>query len=152
MPAIRNMLAQKGLPANDRLLDELQAAHAGGRLVLRTYLTSAGRLSTPHRRRHRRATKLKDTLLDLHLPHFTWITEISTVDSYNHASAGMRRMYGHTIIDATSTGKGRDAILMLHLPGLVFTNNLNAPPGVEPHELSIINNDDLYNCREKRLD
>ena len=136
---------------NERLLDELQDAHAGGRLVLRTYLTSAAGY-----RRHiadgTASDELKDTLLDLHLPHFTWITEISTIDSYNHVSAGMRRMYGHTIIDATSTGKGRDATLMLHLPGLVFTNDVNAPPGDEPAELSIVNNDDLYNCREKRLD
>ena len=151
MPAIRRMLAEQHLPANDRLLDELQAAHAGGRLVLRTYLTSAAGY-----RRHiadgTASDELKDTLLDLHLPHFTWITEISTIDSYNHASAGMRRMYGHTIIDATSTGKGRDATLMLHLPGLVFTNDVNAPPGDEPAKLSIVENDDLYNCREKRLD
>ena len=150
MPAIRNMLAKRGLPANDRLLDELQDARAKGRVVLRTYLTSAAGY-----RRHiadsTASDELKDALLDLHLPHFTWITEIATVDSYNNASAGMRRMYGHTIIDATSTGKGRDAILMLHLPGLVFTNNVNALPSDEPHELSIINNDDLYNCREKRL-
>ena len=61
-------------------------------------------------------------------------------------------MYGHTIIDATSTGKGRDALLMLHLPGLVFTNYANPLPNEPQEELSIIENDDLYNCREKRLD
>ena len=151
MPGIRRMLAERELSVNERLLDELQDAHAGGRLVLRTYLTSAAGY-----RRHiadgTASDELKDTLLDLHLPHFTWITEISTIDSYNHVSAGMRRMYGHTIIDATSTGKGRDASLMLHLPSLVFTNDVNAPPGDEPAKLSIVNNDDLYNCREKRLD
>ena len=151
MPYIRNMLAKRKLSINERLLDELQDAHATGRMVLRTYLTSAAGY-----RRHiadgTATDDLKDALLDLHLPHFTWITEISTVGSYNEASAGMRRMYGHTIIDATSTGKGRDAILMLHLPGLVFTNDVNAAPGVEPAQLSIIENDDLYNCREKRLD
>ena len=146
MPAMRHMLAERGLPANDRLLNELQAAHAEGHVVLRTYLTSAAGY-----RRHiaggTASDELKDALLDLHLPHFTWVSEISTIDSYNNASAGMRRMYGHTIIDATSTGKGRDATLMLHLPGLVFTNN-----GKDPEELSVIYNDDLYNCREKRLD
>ena len=151
MPTIRRVLAEQDLPANDRLLDELLAARDSDCLVLRTYLTSAAGY-----RRHiadsTASDDLKDALLDLHLPHFTWITEISTVDSYSHVSAGMRRMYGHTIIDATSTGKGRDAILMLHLPGLVFTSDVDAPPGTEPEELSIIENDDLYNCREKRLD
>ena len=151
MHTMRRMLAEQGFPVNDRLLDELQAAHAGGRLILRTYLTSAA----GYRRHISNGTAsddLKDALLDLHLPHFTWVTEISTVDSYNHASAGMRRMYGHTIIDATSTGKGRDATLMLHLPGFIITNDVNAARDKEPEELSIIENDDLYNCREKRLD
>ena len=151
MPQIRNMLAQQELSINARLLDELEDAHTGGRLILRTYLTSAAGY-----RRHiaggNASDDLKDALLDLHLPHFTWITEISTVDSYNNASPGMRRMYGHTIIDATSTGKGRDALLMLHLPGLVFTNNVDPQPDEPQEQLSIIENDDLYNCREKRLD
>ena len=151
MPRIRDMLARRELSINDRLLDELESAHASGRLVLRTYLTSASGY-----RRHiaggNASDDLKDALLDLHLPHFTWITEISTVDSSNNVSAGMRRMYGHTIIDATSTGKGRDAILMLHLPGLVFTNSVDPQPDEPQEQLSIIENDDLYNCREKRLD
>ena len=151
MPETRRMLAKEGLPANDRLLNELHAAHAAGRVVLRTYLTSAAGY-----RRHiaggTASDELKDALLELHLPHFTWVTEISTTDSYNNASAGMRRMYGHAIIDATSTGKGRDATLMLHLPGLVFTNNVNAPRGEDPENSFVIDNDDLYNCREKRLD
>ena len=151
VPAMRGKLAKKGHRANDRLLNELEAAYASGRVVLRTYLTSAAGY-----RRHiaggTASDELKNALLDLHLPHFTWVTEISTIDSYNNASAGMRRMYGHAIIDATSTGKGRDATLMLHLPGLVFTNDVNPPPDEDPEESTVIHNDDLYNCREKRLD
>ena len=150
MPEIRRMLLDRELPVNERLLDELQSAYSEDRIVLRTYLTSA----SAYRRHITDGTacdSLKDTLLGLHLPHFTWITEISTIDSYNNVSAGMRRMYGHTIIDATSTGKDRDAILMLHLPGLVFTNDVNVLPSGLKEELTLIENDDLYNCREKLL-
>ena len=88
-------------------------------------------------------------MLDLHLPHFTWITEISTVDAYNHASAGLRRIYGHTVVDATSTGRGGDGMLLLHLPGLLFTNDIHASE--DPEQLTFVQDDRLYECREKRL-
>ena len=151
LPFIRQHLLNLEFPVNERLLDELEDARRADRIVLRTYLTSARGY-----RRHIAASTasddLKDALLELHLPHFTWVTEILTVDSYNNHSAGMRRMYGHTIIDATSTGRDGDGLLMLHLPGLLFTKDLDAAPGEEPEKLSVIENDDLYNCRAKRLD
>ncbi len=148
MPRIRRVLDELQLPVNTRLLDELQAAHRAGRIVLRTYLTSAAGY-----RRHlfggSASDNLKDAVLDLHLPHFTWITEISTVDSYNQSSRGLRRIYGHTVLDATSTGKAGDGLLVLHLPGLLFTNDINARE--DPEKFTTIEDDRLYECREKRL-
>ena len=147
MPDIRRMLVDRGLPVNERLLDKLQNVHSQGRLVLRTYLTSAAGY-----RRHiadgTAGDDLKDALLALHLPHFTWITEIATIDSYNNSSAEMRRIYGHTIIDATSTGRDGDGLLALHLPGLLFTKDVNAPRH-DQESLTIIEGDDLYECRTK---
>ena len=149
MPHIRRTLVGLGLPVSERLLDELQEAHSIGHIVLRTYLTSAAGY-----RRHiadgTAGDDLKDALLSLHLPHFTWITEIATIGSYNHFSAGMRRIYGHTIIDATSTGRDGDGLLALHLPGLLFTKDVNALPD-EQQELTIIQGDGLYECRAKHL-
>jgi hypothetical protein len=148
---IRTNLAQQSVPTNERLLDELIEAHKKDQIVLRTYLTS-----TAGYRRHialgTACDELKDVLLRLHLPHFTWVTEISTVDSYNHASAGMRRMYGHSILDATSTGKDAGGLLMLHIPGLVFTFDVDARPGEQQEFGVAIENDRLYECREKRFD
>ena len=148
MPGIRRSLDELKLPVDARLLDELQEAHSASHIVLRTYLTSAAGY-----RRHLAAgsasDNLKDALLDLHLPHFTWITEISTTDSYNQYSPSLRRIYGHTVLDATSTGRGGDGLLALHLPGLLFTNDINARE--EPEKLTIIEDDKLYECREKRL-
>ncbi len=147
LPHIRRQLTDRRMHVNSRLLDELQAAHRDGHLVLRTYLTSAAGY-----RRHiadgTASDQLKDVLLELHLPHFTWVTEISTIHSYNNFSAGMRRIYGHTITDATSTGRDGDGILMLHLPGLLFTKDVNAPPD-QQEDLDIIDGDDLYECRAK---
>ena len=147
MPDIRRFLVDRGLMVNDRLLDELQDAHIRGQIVLRTYLISAAGY-----RRHiadgTAGDDLKDALLTLHLPHFTWITEIATTDSYNHCSAGTRRVYGHTIIDATSTGRDGDGLLALHLPGLLVTKDVNAPPS-EQDRIAIIIDDNLYECRAK---
>ena len=148
MPRIRRLLSEAQLPVNMRLLDELQAAHSADQIVLRTYLTSAAGYRH-HLAAGSASDDLKDALLDFHLPHFTWITEISTINSYNHASPGMRRIYGHTVLDATSTGERGDGLLVLHLPGLLFTNDINARP--QRQELAIIENDRLYECREKRL-
>ena len=148
MPTIRRLLTKRQLPVNARLLDELQAAHGDSHIVLRTYLTSAAGYRR-HLAEGSASDSLKDAVLDLHLPHFTWITEISTIDSYNQASPGLRRIYGHTVLDATSTGKRGDGLLVLHLPGLLFTNDINARE--EPEKLAIIEGDRLYECREKRL-
>ena len=148
MPKIRSLLDEHQLPVNARLLDELQAAHSADHIVRRTYLTSAAGY-----RRHlaggSASDGLKDALLELHLPHFTWITEISTIDSYNQPSPGLRRIYGHTVLDATSTGKSGDGLLVLHFPGLLFTNDINARE--DPQKLAVIGDDKLYECREKTL-
>ena len=147
LPFIRGRLVARGLPVNDRLLKELEDARGGRRVVLRTYLTSAAGY-----RRHiadgTACDELKDALLSLNLPHFNWVTEIATTDSYNHNSAGMRRIYGHTIIDATSTGKDDDGLLALHLPGLLFTKDVDEL-GQEHDRLDIIEGDNLYECRAK---
>ncbi|MYC28425.1 MAG: hypothetical protein F4X63_10610 [Nitrospira sp. SB0662_bin_26] len=147
LPFIRQRLVALGLPVNERLLDELQDAHSNDKIVLRTYLTSAA----GYRRHLANGTAcddLKDALLALHLPHFTWVTEIATIDSYNHSFAAKRRCYGHTIIDATSTGRDGDGLLALHLPGLLFTKDVDGL-GQEQDNLAIIEGDDLYKCRSK---
>jgi hypothetical protein len=149
---IKAKLVEKGAQPNERLLSELYEARQRNEIVLRTYLTSA----SGYRRYIAHGTacdELKDVLLQMHLPHFTWVTEISTIGSYNQVSQGMRRIYGHSILDATSTGKDPQGLLMLHIPGLVSMRDVNAKPGTPKQETGIvINNDALYNCREKRID
>jgi hypothetical protein len=129
------------------LLDDLVAAHKAGHVVLRTYLTSAD----GYRRHMANGTAcdaLKDVLLRVHLPHFTWVTEISTVDSYNNSSAGLRRIFGHSVLDATSSGRDVAGLLMLHLPGVVFLRDVNKP-SAQAQTAVLIEKDSLYECREK---
>lgn len=151
LPTIETELADEGTEVDRRLRQDLKVAQEKNAIVLRTYLTSASGY-----RRHIAAgtacDELKGVLLSLHLPHFIWVTEISTIDSYNQASRGMRRMYGHTVLDATSTGKDSAGLLALHLPGLVILRDVNATPDQQEETGIIIQNDNLYECREKRFD
>jgi hypothetical protein len=131
------------------LLDELAAAYKAGKVVLRTYLSSADGY-----RRHiadgSACDSLKDVLLPIHLPHFTWVTEISSADSYNNSSAGMRRIYGHSVLDATSSGVDVAGLLMLHLPGVVFLRDVNVDDPSKAQRAVLIEDDRLYECRAKR--
>ena len=148
MSRVRQDLATEQVSVNDRLMDELETAYDSDEVVLRTYLTSAA----GYRRHIARGTaseQLKDILLSLHLPHFTWVTEISTTGSYNQQSPGLRRIYGHAVVDATSTGKDKSGLLILHLPGIVVMNNVDASPE-KAEEYAIIDDDRLYEWREKR--
>jgi hypothetical protein len=113
------------------LLDDLHAAYSANNLILKTYLTSAEGYRK-HIATGTASDSLKDVLLKIHLPHFTWVTEISTVDSYNNASAGLRRIFGHSLIDATSSGREVVGLLALHLPGIVFLRDVNKDgPGAQ---------------------
>jgi hypothetical protein len=145
MASIRAKLAQQGARVNDRLLDELIDAHKKQKIVLRTYLTSASGYRK-HITQGSACDDLKDVLARMHLPHFTWITEISTVGSYNQASPGIRRMYGHTIVDATSTGRDAAGLLALHLPGVLIRRDVDSDQEI----VTVIKDDTLYHCREKK--
>lgn len=149
MPKIRENLSAQKTDINERLMDELEIAYQNERIVLRTYLTSA----SGYRRyiaKSKASDSLKNILLNIHLPHFTWVTEIFSIDSYNQYSPGMRRIYGHTVLDATSTGRDTNGLMMLHLPGAVILNDVNAEPK-EQEKMKIIKDDRLYECREKRF-
>ena len=130
------------------LLDDLLAAYKAGNLILKTYLTSAESYRK-HIATGTASDALKEILLKIHLPHFTWVTEISSVDSYNNSSAGLRRIFGHSLIDATSSGREVVGLLMLHLPGIVFLRDVDKD-GRDAQRAIVIENDNLYDGRDKR--
>lgn len=97
------------------------------KIVLRTYLSSVAGY-----RRHLADSsandKLKHTMLAFHLPHFVWVTEISTTDSYNrsiscNSPSDKCCVYGHAVIDATSAHRSK-SLLALHLPGVLVTGDI----------------------------
>ena len=107
------------------------------RIVLRTYLTSAAGY-----RRHiadgTACDDLKDALLALHLPHFNWVTEIATVDSYNHSSAAMRRITDTPLSTRLPPAKTATGSLALHLPGLLCLRRTSMRRRMRQEELDFI--------------
>lgn len=130
-------------------VSELLNARRLNRLVTRTYLTSAGKYRY-HLAKSRAAEVLKDKLMVAHLPHFIWVTEIGTIDSFNHASSAMRRIYGHVIVDATSSAQEGSAVLAIHLPGVVKLQSVDkADDSASGVALFPISNDVSYEARVK---
>ena len=145
---LKKSVADHGATPNDRLLDEICNAYINNNIMIRTYLSSAA----GYRRYVAKGTMcdaLKEEVLHMHLPHFIWVTEISTSDAYNQSSAGMRRVYGHSVIDATSTGRDLTGLLMLHIPGMVIRQDTGSKPGQIKKSATVIDNDKLYEGREK---
>lgn len=151
LPETERYLAANDPELKQRLRD-LKKASRRGKIVLRTYLTSAARYRK-YIAYGSACQQLKDELLQFHLPHFVWVTEIATVESYNNLSPGLRRIYGHTVIDATASREDKAGLLMAHFPGILVKRDVNADPtkGEKAEEAVPIVGDRLYECREKRL-
>jgi hypothetical protein len=144
---IKSQISQTGT-VNPRL-DDFIAAKAARKLILKTYLSSTDGYRR-HIARSAASDELKDVLLKIHLPHFAWVTEFFTEDSYNNPSSGLRRIFGHSLIDATSSGREVVGLLMLHLPGVVFLRDVNANDEATSQTAVVIENDNLFDGRYKR--
>jgi hypothetical protein len=54
------------------------------------------------------------------------------------------------VLDATSSGVDVAGLLMLHLPGVVFLRDVNIDDPNKAQTAVLIDDDRLYECREKR--
>ena len=87
-------------------------------VVARTYLT----MGWKYKMRLREATS-SDTLrsrIALHeLPRMVWVTEFGLLADLNKFEPNERRIFGHCVTDATSTGPSQSP-LVIHLPGFLW--------------------------------
>lgn len=98
-----------------------------GRLVRRTYLTSAGR----YRHHLLRSGIAPDTLQELlvrTLPHFVWVTELMRPTEAQAADGGPRQILGHMVVNATSSTDADLDLLLVHAPHLLIHRDINPPP------------------------
>jgi len=101
-----------------------------GRLIRRTYLTSAGRYRH-HLAKSDLADDIKAELLVRHLPHFVWVTELISPDETARPGGGPRTVIGHMVVNATSSTDPSSDLLIAHLPHVLIHRDVNPPSGHE---------------------
>lgn len=102
-----------------------------GRLILRTYLTSAARYR--HHLAHTDlAEEIKREFIAWRLPHFVWVTEFLTPDAAAPEDGGARQVIGHAVVNATSSTDVSSDILLVHMPHVLVLRNINPKEGKPP--------------------
>lgn len=134
-------VARKSIDPDDKTslgeLDNFEDHAKSGRLIRRTYLTTAGR----YRHHLARSDLLDDVKLEAivrTLPHFIWVTELIYPDA-EQVDGRPRDIVGHLVINATSSSDRDLELLMAHLPNMLFHRNVDPPEDSElPFEDSVI--------------
>lgn len=118
----------------EKALEAFATAVEDGRIVRRTYLTTAGRY------RHHLANSdlsedIKIEAITRTLPHFVWVTELLYRDADQNSPSGARPIIGHIVMNATSSTDPNHDLLIAHLPYLLVQRNVDVPLGTdEPYE------------------
>lgn len=132
-------LAQRAVQAMDK-----------GEVVARTYLTFGWKYKA-WVRNDAPSNALKQLVLDTGLPRMVWVTEFGMFQDLNKKEQEKRRIFGHTVVDATSSGALRPP-LIVHAPGLLWIRS-PAPPDFwaqSPERIFGIADDDLYRPRQRK--
>ncbi len=101
-----------------------------GRLIRRTYLTTAGRYRH-HLSRTDLAEEIKAELLVRRLPHFVWVTELISPDCPPPEEDRARNIIGHMVVNATSSTDPDFDLLMAHMPHVLVHRDINAKIGAD---------------------
>jgi hypothetical protein len=59
---------------------------------------------------------VKGIVSEMELPRLVWITEFCFAEDFNHAEPSLREVFGHCVVDATSTEFSQSKLLS-HFPG-----------------------------------
>jgi hypothetical protein len=125
-----------------------------GRLIRRTYLTSAGR----YRHHLARSGIAPDTLQEIlvrTLPHFVWVTELMRPTEVQVEGGGSREILGHMVVNATSSTDPDLDLLLVHAPHLLLHRNINptaeeAEGGDFVEEVILLEDERPYRSRVRR--
>jgi hypothetical protein len=137
------------LGSSEALGDEVTEAWASNQILAKTYLTFGWK----HKMRvleSGASEVLRETCIFQNLPRLVWITEFARLQDVNFLETSKRRIFGHCITDATSTGAMQPPLLF-HSPGsisLYRTNSRGFFPDAS-HEFEAVPDDCLYKGRLK---
>lgn len=129
--------------------DEVIDAWSNNRILAKTYLTFGWK----HKKRvleSGASQTLCDTSIFQNLPRMVWVTEFARLEDVNILDTSKRRIFGHCVLDATSTG-GLQPPLLFHSPGCIslYRSNTNGFFPVPQQEVMPVADDRLYVGRLK---
>lgn len=104
---------------NSLLGQDVIEAQLGNQIVARTYLTHGWK----YKRRVMQnvcSGKLKESVESLELPRFVWVTEFGNIRRLNSLSARERKIFGHVVVDASTSEHWGNGPLVFHAPGIVL--------------------------------
>lgn len=111
-------------PEKAKASHDFAALVTDGKLIRRTYLTSAGRY-----RHHLARSGLVDRALTEAitrvLPHFVWVTELISPEDAKASPDNARTILGHMVVNATSSTDPDLDLLMIHAPYTFIHRDIN---------------------------
>lgn len=107
------------------LAEQVLADVNSNRVIARTYLTMGWKYKA---RLHQSSSSaaLRSRIAVHELPRMVWVTEFGRLDDLNFMDPANRRIFGHCVTDATSTGRHQSP-LAIHLPGFLWLMAQNDP-------------------------
>ena len=136
-------------PAARSILEDFCDKFEEGRIVRRTYLTTAARYRH-HLSKTKAPEELKIRAVSLMLPHFVYVTELVEEDALPDGD-GARPIVGHLLFNATSSTDPNADLLFAHLPYLAVERDINLEPeDLDSERLSLIREHQRYAQRLRR--
>lgn len=98
--------------------DRVLTAMTLGEVIGRTYLTFGWKYKE-RLRQNMIAESVRDVVLSHEMPKMVWVTEFGLATDMNKIEPAERRIFGHCVVDATSTGPFHPP-LVFHAPGFLW--------------------------------
>jgi hypothetical protein len=111
--------------ASVALGEQALLAISENRVIARTYLTMGWKYKA---RLHERVSSsvLRSQTAVHDLPRMVWVTEFGRLEDLNVMDPAARRIFGHCVTDATSTGRHQSP-LVIHMPGFLWLTTQEDP-------------------------
>ncbi len=101
-------------------------------IVLRTYFIKSSQFKALIRENDKIGTEIRECYLNLDLPFFIWIVEVSIYDIYGKS----RKILGEIIFDTTGNRYDQYGIIItVHLPGFFYQNKIGSNSKVRKEDI-----------------
>lgn len=105
--------------------DRVAGGATQNQIIARTYLTHGWKYKA-RLHEHANSTAMRSHVAIHELPRMVWVTEFALLQDVNFLDPEARRIFGHCVTDATSTGPTQPP-LIVHMPGFLWLNTHEDP-------------------------